>query len=89
MDYGEKVFLWIFCQRNHQHLCTREVPLGDHHKTLIVIPSFNEETSIGQVLEDVKQNAPEIPVLVVNDGSVDHTAQIAEEHGAQSNFSSI
>ncbi len=60
----------------------REEPLGDRHKILIVIPSFNEEASIGQVLEDVKQNAPEIPVLVVNDGSVDHTAQIAEEHGA-------
>ena len=56
----------------------RKVPLDDRHKTLIVIPSFNEEASIGQVLEDVKQNAPEIPVLVVNDGSVDQTAQIAE-----------
>ena len=61
----------------------REVPLGDRHKTLIVIPSFNEEASIGQVLEGVKQNAPEIPVLVVNDGSIDQTAQIAEKHGVQ------
>ena len=61
----------------------QKVPLGDRHKTLIVIPSFNEEASIGQVLEDVKQNAPEIPVLVVSDGCIDQTAQIAEEHGAQ------
>ena len=61
----------------------RKVPLGDRHKTLIVIPSFNEEASIGQVLEDVKQNAPGIPVLVINDGSVDQTAQVAEEHGAR------
>ncbi len=53
-----------------------------HQKILIVIPSFNEEASIGQVLKDVKRNAPEIPVLVVNDGSVDQTAKIAEEHGA-------
>ena len=61
----------------------RKVPLGDRHKILIVIPSFNEEASIGQVLENVKQNAPEIPVLVVNDGSVDQTAKIAEAHGVQ------
>jgi len=61
----------------------RKVPLGDRHKTLIVIPSFNEEASIGQVLEDVKQNVPEIPVLVINDGSVDQTAQVAEEHGVR------
>ena len=61
----------------------QKVPLGDSHKTLIVIPSFNEEASIGQVLNDVKENVPGTPILVVNDGSVDRTAQIAEECGAR------
>ena len=61
----------------------QEVALEDAHKTLIVIPSFNEEASIGQVLNDVKKYVPGIPILVINDGSVDRTAKIAEESGAQ------
>ena len=60
----------------------QKVPLGDSHKTLIVMPSFNEEASIGQVLNDVKENVPGTPILVVNDGSVDRTAEIAKESGA-------
>ena len=61
----------------------QKIALGDSHKTLIVIPSFNEEASIGQVLNDVKENVPGTPILVINDGSVDRTAQIAEECGAR------
>jgi len=60
----------------------QKVPQGDSHKTLVVIPSFNEEASIGQVLNDVKKNVPGTPILVVNDGSVDRTAEIAKESGA-------
>ncbi|MCH8157335.1 MAG: glycosyltransferase family 2 protein [Nitrospinae bacterium] len=58
-------------------------PLNGHHKTLIVIPSFNEEVSIGGVLEDIRKHAPGIPVVVIDDGSTDDTARIAEEHGAK------
>jgi glycosyltransferase involved in cell wall biosynthesis len=61
----------------------QNVPLDSNHKILIVIPSFNEEASIGQVIREVKENVPETPILVVNDGSVDRTAQIAEECGAR------
>lgn len=51
-------------------------------KTLIVIPAFNEEKNIGPVLDLVHELAPGIPVLVINDGSVDNTGSIAKEHGA-------
>jgi len=51
--------------------------------TLIVIPAFNEEKNIGRVLEGIRRCAPEIPVLVVNDGSRDLTARISREHGAK------
>ena len=51
--------------------------------TLIVIPAFNEEENIGRVLEGIHKCAPEIPVLVVNDGSRDLTARISREHGAK------
>jgi len=49
-------------------------------KILIVIPAFNEEESIGEVIRQVKTLYPE--VLVYDDGSVDKTASIAEENGA-------
>lgn len=58
-------------------------PLNDCPKTLIVIPAFNEEANIGQVLDGIRQWAPGIPTLVINDGSSDATAQIAEDHGTR------
>lgn len=52
---------------------------------LIVIPAYNEEENLGKVLEALA--APEISchsdVLVINDASVDHTPQIAYDHGAR------
>ncbi len=61
----------------------KKAPLNGHYKTLIVIPSFNEEASIGEVLEDIKKYAPGVNILVINDGSVDKTAELAESHGAK------
>ena len=60
-----------------------KAPLSDHRKTLIVIPSYNEESSIAEVLEDIKKQAPQISILVIDDGSADKTAQLAHEHGAK------
>lgn len=54
-----------------------------YQNTLIVIPAFNEAKNIGAVLDDIRQELPEIPVLVINDGSSDATAQIARERGAK------
>jgi glycosyltransferase involved in cell wall biosynthesis len=47
----------------------------------IVIPARNEETRIGEVVRRALKYADE--VLVIDDGSLDHTAQIAEEAGAR------
>ncbi len=44
-----------------------------------IIPSFNEEDSLGSVLEAVKQHVDEI--IVVDDGSTDSTAEIALSYG--------
>jgi len=49
----------------------------------IVIPAFNEEGAIGQVVTDVKQHYPNAEVLVVDDGSQDATATLAAEAGAR------
>jgi len=50
-------------------------------KTLIIVPAYNEEESVARVVNRIKLSMPEADVVVVNDGSTDHTSQIAEESG--------
>jgi glycosyltransferase involved in cell wall biosynthesis len=50
---------------------------------LIVIPVYNEEAVIGEVLNSIKRTELEMDVLVVNDGSTDRTSEIAEASGAK------
>src|SRR5262245_33125220 len=54
-------------------------------KLVVTIPAQNEEKTIGQVIDGIPRNIPgisEIEVIVMNDGSTDHTAEIAERAGA-------
>jgi len=51
--------------------------------TLVFIPAWNEEQSLPAVLDDLKAGLPEADLLVVDDGSTDHTAEVAREHGAE------
>jgi glycosyltransferase involved in cell wall biosynthesis len=46
------------------------------------VPAFNEEATIGEVVFELRDYAPEFEVLVVDDGSTDETAGCAEEAGA-------
>jgi hypothetical protein len=48
-------------------------------KKLIIIPAFNEEKTIGGVLEEVREACPGFDILVVNDGSTDKTGEIARK----------
>jgi glycosyltransferase involved in cell wall biosynthesis len=50
-------------------------------KTLIVIPAFNEAANLLFVLDEISLSAPELDVLVVDDGSTDNTFELASEHG--------
>jgi len=47
------------------------------HKTLVVIPAFNEEVALGPCVEKLLQACSEIDVLIVDDGSTDLTSSIA------------
>jgi glycosyltransferase involved in cell wall biosynthesis len=47
-----------------------------------LIPAFNEEATIGEVLERIAALGLDAQVVVVDDGSTDETAAIAEAHGA-------
>lgn len=50
---------------------------------LILIPAFNEEAAIGDVVRAVHQAVPGAPVLVVDDCSLDSTIAAARAAGAQ------
>jgi glycosyltransferase involved in cell wall biosynthesis len=50
-------------------------------KVSVVVPAYNEEESIGYVIDDFLPRVHE--VLVVNNSSQDRTAEIAREHGAR------
>ncbi len=51
-------------------------------KVLVVIPAYNEENTLAEVVRDVKEHFPEAHILVVNDGSADRTSQKARDEGA-------
>jgi glycosyltransferase involved in cell wall biosynthesis len=48
----------------------------------IVIPAKNESAAIGKVVRTAKSEYPDAEIIVVDDGSTDATARIAEEAGA-------
>jgi len=50
-------------------------------KSLIIIPAYNEEATIGQVIASIKKAAPEFDIVVINDGSLDNTEQVARSTG--------
>lgn len=51
-------------------------------RNLVIIPALNEERFIGSVLSAIGKVNGSIDILVVNDGSKDTTADIAQEMGA-------
>lgn len=54
-------------------------------KTLVVIPAYNEALNIKKAVIDLKNNAPDVDYVVVNDGSKDNTLEVLE----QNNFNYI
>ncbi len=51
-------------------------------RSLVVIPAFNEERTIGEVIDQVVAGAPNFDVLVVDDCSRDKTGEVAHRRGA-------
>lgn len=50
--------------------------------TLVAIPAWNEQGSIVDVITKVREHRPDADILVVDDGSTDRTAELAEAAGA-------
>jgi glycosyltransferase involved in cell wall biosynthesis len=50
--------------------------------TLVIIPAYKEAGRLGNVIRSVLESAPDVDILVVDDGSPDQTAKEALEAGA-------
>jgi glycosyltransferase involved in cell wall biosynthesis len=57
------------------------MPMDWKNACAVVIPCLNEANAIGRVVTAVRATLPN--VLVVDDGSADDTAAVAESHGAR------
>lgn len=58
-------------------------------KVIIILPAFNEEDSIGELLEEFCQLVPQLDnyqIILVNDGSTDRTVEIAERYKTRLNL---
>ena len=51
--------------------------------TVVFIPAWNEEQNLPAVIDDLHRELPEADVVVVDDGSTDHTAEVARLNGAE------
>ena len=49
-------------------------------KTCIIIPGYNVAATIGRIIEGVRKQS--LDVVVIDDGSDDHTFEVAKENGA-------
>ena len=47
---------------------------------LVIIPAYNEEGNIKRVVDELKEHGYSSDYIIVNDGSVDHTAEICKKN---------
>ncbi len=55
--------------------------MDERQKVLVIIPAYNEEGSLQNVIKEVRRHLPDGGVLVVNDGSTDLTGDVAKAGG--------
>jgi glycosyltransferase involved in cell wall biosynthesis len=60
-------------------LAERLAPL----RRVAIVPALNEEESVGRVIDEIRAFDPGFEVVVVDDGSVDRTAEVARRRGAR------
>jgi glycosyltransferase involved in cell wall biosynthesis len=75
-------FINVIASVEVEHERTILIMIYETQKVCIIIPAYNEEKSIAQVIRRIFHVHPEFTVLVVNDGSSDRTAEVAKAAGA-------
>jgi hypothetical protein len=50
---------------------------------MVVIPAYNEEMGITGVIQEIQRYAPDAEILVVDDGSTDHTREVSFRTGTR------
>jgi glycosyltransferase involved in cell wall biosynthesis len=53
-----------------------------YSRTLVLIPAYNAAETVGRVVNEVLRVSPRLTALVVDDGSGDATAEVADRAGA-------
>lgn len=53
----------------------------ENRRIIAVVPAYNERDNIVSTIEDLRNNAPGVDYVIVNDGSKDDTLSICREHG--------
>ena len=54
----------------------------DRSSCLAVIPAYNEQATVADVIAKLHARTPQLDVVVIDDGSTDATGRVAEESGA-------
>ena len=49
------------------------------NKSLVIVPAYNEENSIREVIEKIKKVKESVDILIINDSSTDKTEKILQE----------
>lgn len=58
------------------------MPRSPEDSLLVIVPAWNEDESVPQVIAEIRAAVPDATVLVVNDGSSDRTVEVARAAGA-------
>lgn len=51
-------------------------------RVVAIVPAYNEEGTVGAVIDVLKEMSEIDEVVVISDGSTDRTAEVARDHGA-------
>lgn len=54
---------------------------GELMKKIVIIPAYNEQSNLMNVIDDLRENADGYDYVIINDGSTDDTARLCSEKG--------
>lgn len=57
--------------------------LGPDRSLLIIVPAYNEQDALRGTIQSIREIYPLTPILVIDDGSADATAQVARDCGVE------